>query len=259
MFKLIFTFFILLIISSNSYSQDRPFLFTNLPQYYSSNSFLRYEAAYGQQTFEPIGVDDFEQNAGLQSNIGKYFTTTDHLGIAFTNGETKLSYQAEMLANIFDGSENRIVDFMAGIGFLHEYSGTNVLMGRAIIGRQFTTWQVYSNLIFEHAFSVGRDPFDLMTTVGFSYNLSDDLKAGIEAVGQDLEGFWESDEAEGGATLYIGPSLNYTIPGTAFSITFGGGEIVRVTHSLRNSEAIRALPYVNKNGFIIRDVISLGL
>ena len=250
----------ILLVSSFAQAQNQAFLFTLTPLKHAANSaFLRYEAAYGQKTFEPISVDDFEQNAGFQGNIGKYLTTTDHLGMAFTNGETKISYQTELLANILNDDNNKIIDFTAGLGFLHEYSGTNVLISRVIIGRQFTSCQAYGNLIFEHAFSTGRDPIDFTTTVGFSYNLYDNLRLGLEAVGQDLEGFWDTDEAEGGATMYFGPSLNLTFPGIALNVTFGGGEIIRATHSIRNSEAMRELPYGKGNGFIFRNVISLGL
>jgi len=249
-----------IIISSIIYAQDRPFLFTFTPLNYNANStFLNYETAYGQGTFEPIGIDDFEQTVGFQSSLGKYLTILEHSGLAFTNRITRFSQQTEVLANLLNTNNHDILDFSAGAGFLHEYGGTNVLISRFMIGRQFTTWQMYSNLVFEHAFSTGRDPFDVVTTLGFSYNLFSWVRAGVEAVGQDLEGFWEPDEAEGGATLYLGPSLNFIIPKTSLNITIGGGEIIRATHSTRLSEAPRPLPIVKGNGFIIRNVISLGL
>jgi hypothetical protein len=249
----------IIIISSSIYAQDRLFLFTFTPQNNTIKStFIRYETAYGQGTFEPIGIDDFEQNIGFQSRIGKYFSLLDQSGLAFTNGVTKLSQQTELLANLLNTNDNDVVDFSAGMGFLHEYGGTNVLISRVMIGRQFASWAMYSNLVFEHAFSPDRDPVDLMTTVGFSYNLFNWLRTGVEAVGQDLEGFWDPDEAEGGATVYAGPSFNLTIPGTPLNITIGGGEIIRATYSMRSSGALRPLPIVKGNGFIIRNVISYG-
>jgi hypothetical protein len=247
-------------ISSYTHAQDRPFLFTFTNENYQGRStFLRYETAYGQNTFEPVGVDALEQNVGFQSNIGKYFTILDHSGLAFKNGPVMFVQRTELMANILNTNDSRILDLSAGMGYLHEYSGTGVLISRLMVGRQFTSWQVYSNLVFEHAFSVDRDPIDLTSTIGFSYDLFDSVRLGIEAVGQDIEGFWETDEAEGGATLYFGPSLNFTIPGTTLNITTGGGEIIRATHSIRNSEALRELPAGKGNGFILRNIISIGL
>ena len=67
------------------------------------------------------------------------------------------------------------------------------------------------------------------------------------------------DEAESGAIIYVGPTINFRIPGTTLSVTMGGGAIFRATHSSYLSEASRLLPFVNDNGFIIRNIVSLGL
>jgi hypothetical protein len=250
----------IIIIPSAIYAQDRPFLFTYTPENYMTNqAFLRYEAAYGEKTFEPIGVDDFEQNVGLQASLGKYFMVLDHTGLAFTHSTTKLSQQTEVLGNILNTNNNETIDFSAGAGFLHEYDGTNVLISRVIIGRHFSSSELYGNLLFEHAFSSDRDPVDMMTSIGYSYKLMSDLNIGVEAVGQDLEGFWDTEEAEGGATVYLGPDLNFEISEIPLNVTVGGGEIIHATHSSRTSEAMRALPIVSGNGFIFRSVISLGL
>ena len=64
-------------------------------------------------------------------------------------------------------SDRHIVDVSAGVGMRHEYSGTDVLLSRFVIGRQFTSWQSYSNLLLEKPLSGNRDEVDLITTAGF--------------------------------------------------------------------------------------------
>jgi hypothetical protein len=49
--------------------------------------------------------------------------------------------------------------------------------------------------------------------VGVSKNLWRPVYVGVEMIGEDLEGFWEPNEAEGGARLLIGPSMRVASPG----------------------------------------------
>jgi hypothetical protein len=95
-----------------------------------------------------------------------------------------------------------------GGGIRHEAHGTNVLLGRVAAGRQlFEAWRIDGNAVFEKPLSTDRDALDLVTTFGVARRLTSALHAGLEFIGEDLEGFWEVDEAEGGARLLIGPSV----------------------------------------------------
>jgi hypothetical protein len=61
----------------------------------------------------------------------------------------------------------------------------------------------------EQATSAGRahDAADLITTLGWSRRVTDRISVGAESIGQDLEGFWDPSEADGGAKLLVGPSF----------------------------------------------------
>jgi hypothetical protein len=78
------------------------------------------------------------------------------------------------------------------------------------------------------------------------------LFGGVEAVGQDLEGLWETDEAEGGAKVLIGPSLNFVPKGSRLSFSLCAGPILYVTHSTitPDDSAVRELPI--NNGFTVK-------
>jgi len=257
--KIFLKFFIIVLFPITVFAQNQSFLFTFTPSSaLEKSSFVHYDAAYGKGTFEPLGGDKIEQNLGLQTNLGENFTLLAHAGLSINNGANNMSQQGELLANILKSANGNILDLSAGMGYRHEYSGTSVLLSRVMLGRQFETWQLYGNFIFEHAFSPDRDAVDLTTTVGFSYDLFNNVKFGIEVVGQDIEGFWEEDEAEGGAVLFFGPDVNISFPGTSLNLTIGGGEIIRASHSNRTSIASRDLPENRNNGFVIRNVVSFG-
>jgi len=253
----IFVLFAFIFLTSAAMAQYKPFLFTMTPTGVG-NSFAHYDAAYGQHTFEPFGADNVEQNLGLQAGLGENFSLAGYFGLALGNGSSSTTEQGEFIANLLKAG-NMPVDFSAGLGFRHEYSGTDVLLGGFILGRQFNSSALYGNLLLEKAFAANRDDIDLTTTIGFSQRLSSSINVGIEAVGQDLEGFWTPDESEGGAVIFVGPSSSIYFPGTNLNLVIGGGPIIRATYSSRTSSALRDLPTNGENGFVIRTMLCLGL
>jgi hypothetical protein len=73
-------------------------------------------------------------------------------------------------------------------------------------------WRLLGSLLFEKPFEEGRDAVDLITSVGVGWKLQPALAPGVKAVGEDLEGLWEKEEAEGGASLFFGPVMCLAIP-----------------------------------------------
>jgi hypothetical protein len=91
---------------------------------------------------------------------------------------------------------------------LHEAEGVNVLLARVIAGRNTDASRLFGNLVFQKPMSSERDAVDLVTSVGWARKLTHGVSLGVEAVGEDLEGFWDPQEAEGGARLLADPSLH---------------------------------------------------
>jgi hypothetical protein len=257
--NLSFRLFILIVIVTVCRAQERPFIFTLVPAMPGNlNTIMHYDAAYGNQTFEPLGSDNVEQNIGLQASLSESFMIVARVGLAMDDNSTRSAEHVELLGHILK-SENNNVDFSLGSGIRHEYSGTNVLLGRAIIGRRFNDWQLYSNILLEKPLSAGRDEIDLILTMGWSYNLTGALDLGLEAVGEDLEGFWEAEEAEGGARLFVGPVVSWAIPATPWKFVIGAGPIIRATQSNRSSVALRNLSSGPENGYMVRAAINYVL
>ena len=68
LFNLFFGLVVFTLFSTICLAQERSFLFTFVPPLNENlNTILNYDAAYGNQTFEPLGSDNIEQNIGLQT------------------------------------------------------------------------------------------------------------------------------------------------------------------------------------------------
>ncbi len=239
-------------------AQDRPFLFTVVPSSDATTRqlSLQYDAVYGRETFEPIGGDNVEQKIGMQTSLNESITLVGKIGFAMNNISTNSSQHIELLTQLLKSQDSKI-DLSIGSGFLHEYRGTNVLFGRVIVGRRFESWQLFGNVLVEKPFSQTRDQLDLFLTTGLSYNYSPSIQLGIEAVGQDLEGFWDETEAEGGATMFIGPTMVAAIPATSWTFTLGVGPIIRATQNIWTSIAPRYFNATKDNGYIIHGAINI--
>jgi hypothetical protein len=78
--------------------------------------------------------------------------------------------------------------------------------------------------------------------VGVARQLASTIYAGIEMIGEDLEGFWEAEEAEGGARMLIGPSIRVAPTSRQWQLSAAAGPIITATRSTRLSDAARSLP-----------------
>lgn len=237
-----------------SFQQPQPFLFTiNTLNVEARHWTVNYQGGYGQNTITPLGYDGVDQNVGVKGYLGSKFTMMASMGVGFGNkGDINTQQQMEVLRDFIGG--NRPDGFRLGgsLGYRREFNSVSVAMSRITAFYERPNWRLGANVRFEKAFALNRDDIDVISSIGIHRQVSGSLFAGIEAVGQDLEGFWETDEAEGGAKVLIGPSLNYVPPASRFSFTLCGGPMIYATHSMTalNDFAARELPA--SNGFTMK-------
>ena len=82
------------------------------------------------------------------------------------------------------------------------------------------------------------------------------MSLGVEAIGEDLEGFWEADEAEGGARLLVGPSLHVSPHKQRWQLIATGGPLFHPTDTGRSSSAFRDLPPdTNRTSYAVQGVV----
>jgi len=115
----------------------------------------------------------------------------------------------------------RHVQVVLNGGWVHELSGGNGAWGRLQLGLEFGRFRGQFSTHLEHIFATGRDPVDVMLTAGMSLRLLTWLRLGVEYVGQDLEGEFDPDEAEGGPRHLLGPTMALTFVGERLSIVAG--------------------------------------
>ena len=243
-----------LAVATSASAQATPFLFTVMPSDATSRAaFGYYELGYGERTFEPVAGERLEHALGVRANLGSSVTLLARTGLATLGNETRVSPRGEVIVSRPAG---RTFHVAAGLGYAREYSNTDVMLARFGVGRATSRSMVHGNLLLEKPFSGNRDAVDLITTVGAGRKLGSAVTMSVEAVGQDLEGFWDPAEKDGGARLMVGPSLAIAPPAAKWQLVLGGGPIVRATRSSFDSGADRPLP--TKNGYVIRSSIGFN-
>jgi len=236
-------------------AQPQPFLFTINTLNPSARGWsLNYSGGYGQRTVTPLGFDGVDQNIAVKGYLGNKFTLIASMGVGFgTGGKVNSLQQAEVLRDFIGGNSAQGIRIGASLGFRREFNSDKVVLSRITAAFDNLHWKLGGNVRFEKAFDKNRDDIDVISSIGVHRQIAGALFGGIEAVGQDLEGFWEADEAEGGARMLIGPSLNYAPSSSRFSFTLCGGPIIYATHSTitpGNQFPIRELP--TNNGFTMK-------
>jgi hypothetical protein len=240
-------------------TQDRQFLFSvSTPPTDTRHATVHLDAGTGERAFDVTDSDRPEQRLGIQAALGNRLTFVGRIGLSTDERDLRSSQQGELLYNLLQSPRMR-GSLAIGLGMRHESGGVNVLLGRLAAGRSFNAWRVDGNALFEKPYSTGRDAVDLITTFGFSRRLFPAFHAGVEFIGEDLEGFWEADEAEGGARVLIGPSFRIVPASARWQISMAGGPMFHATRSGRASEAARGLPSSSGNsGYAVRAALSYG-
>jgi len=233
--------------------QDRPFVFslTTATDTSKPSVLVDYDVGFGEQAFHGSEENGPEQRVGVQASL-KRWTFLGRLGVTSSQDTFQTSQQGEVLFSLM--TTPGPIALAVGGGLLHEAAGVDVLLARVVAGRNFEQSRVHGNVLFQMPQSAPeRDAVDVITSVGWSRRLNSTVSLGVEGIGEDLEGFWESKEAEGGARLLVGPSLHIAQPGRKWQLSIAGGPMFHPSDSQRASGAIRDLPATTqKTGYAIR-------
>ncbi len=219
----------------------RPFLFSvSTTSSTTSHWTAFYDSAVGSATNTTGTHDGLEQRLGVQGSLGHGFTLLGQVGVAAAGVAASQSTQeGELLKDLWRGSGGGCV--AVGLGARHEWDHTTTLLGRISVGQSVGRSMFIGNVRFEHALTAGRDGIDLITSLGWAQRVTRAVGIGAEAVGEDLEGFWEKDEAEGGARVFVGPAIHVAPPGAKFQLSLLGGPVIRGTRNDNSNYAPRAL------------------
>ncbi len=271
--KRIFSFLFIAIIASNIWAQSEvqkinlandiiadPFLFsvsTLTPE--NSKWNLDYSGSYGERVATPFGYEGVSQQISVNGYLGKQFTVHANAALGFPNeNNVSSAFQAEIIRDLVGGKKYLGLRIGAGLGVRNDFTNVNSMLGRATISYAGIKWKAGGNLLFEKALASDRDVIDIITSIGFHYRIYQSFFGGVEAIGEDLEGLWDEEEAEGGAKVMVGPSLNLTPKDSRFSFSLSGGPVIYATQNqATNPDAVRELP--SQSGLLVRAKIIFKL
>ncbi len=248
----------LILAAAPAAAQERPFLFlTTTSEATKPAARFDYEVGVGERAFQSDVSNRPEQRFAVHATLGR-LTFLGRFGISDVGSSYQSSQSGEALFSLI--TPGRRIALAAGGGMLHEAGGVNVLLARVIAGRNTDASRLYGNLLFQKPLSTGRDAVDLITSVGWARKLAPGVSLGVEAVGEDLEGFWEQEEAEGGARLLAGPSLHVSPAKGRWQFNATGGPVFHPSDTGRASSALRDLPPETRaTSYAFRVSLSIGL
>jgi hypothetical protein len=235
---------------SVSVGAQSPFLFATQPPSIAERVTMSADAGYNARAFEPVAGERLEPRATLVTMLSPLFSVHGQLAGASTlDRRTRLSDQVEfMVTPVRSGA----IAVGSSLGFRHEYSGADVGLARVVAARTTSRSGLAADVLLEHAFAPGRDAVDVITTVGATRALTQRVWLGVEAVGSDLEGLIDSAEAEGGATVLIGPTVAVGVS-DRWRLLLGGGPVVRATTNKALNQVGPSLGVPNgQAGYVLR-------
>lgn len=252
---------LLLVMVAKAEGPTQPFLFSvNTLTAGTPHWGLHYSGSYGERTLMPVGYDGADQQLAVKGYLGNRFTLIANAALGFSNGGgVRSAQQAEVIRDFFGGRKLFGPRIGLGLGLSRDWTNDKAIFSRITAAFDTRSWRIGGNMRFEKVFASNRDGIDLISSIGFQHHVVGGLFAGVEAVGEDLEGFWEMDEAEGGAKLLVGPSLNFVPANSWMAFAICGGPIFYATRSsVAPSEAIRDLASA-KNGYTVRAQVTFNL
>jgi hypothetical protein len=225
-----------------------PFLFTVTTPVDVAGSDAQVDAAVAEPGLTQWISGTFDPGVSAGVVLGSDLIVRSTRGTVdfISGGQRFASFQQIEVVRPIGHSSRR--DVAVGGGVREEWGGGRVFIGRVIAGLTLAGGRLEGNAVVERATTPGRDPVDMITTIGWSHAVTDRFGVGVEAVGQDLEGFWSRDEADGGARLLVGPSLHVAPGNGRSSLTVPGGPLVRSISTAPASDAPREIPTASLQG-----------
>lgn len=218
-----------------------------------------YSGSYGERVSGPFGFEGISQQLGIKGYLGNRVTLYANVALGFSGDNNVSSAQrTEVIRNFLGGKKAQGFRLGAGLGVGKDFSNTFSILSRITLAYEAPRWKTGGNLLLEKAFAGNRDAIDVITSLGVHYRMVGEFYGGLEAVGEDLEGFWDEEEAEGGAKLLVGPSFSLTPKKSRLSFSLSGGPVFYATRNQQsNPDAIRELP--SQSGLMVRARVIFNL
>jgi hypothetical protein len=229
----------------NAAAQDRPpLVFTAAsPDRTSPDTALQASAVVEERGLALWSgtASDFGVGVTLSTSGWAVRSIASMVALPFDKHERLTFQQLEIVRPIFSTGSASVA---GGGGIRQEWDGTRVLIGRVLAAADMGGGRIQGSLVLERVAvsPLKHDAADVVTSVGWSRRVGDRAGVGIEGIGQDLEGFWNPAEADGGAKLLIGPSLHLRSKRGDWDASLTAGPVVHTPSTTRPSDLAGAPP-----------------
>lgn len=198
---------------------ERPFVFATDARIADPGSFLAgYSITYGgvsNGAVRPIGTVSLGRQ-GVMNQINAEVGLVDRVSAQVFGllaspdaGESNLavSVGGAMRVRLL-GTQNGPFQLTAAVGGLRDLSGYGAVQGRLVATGNLGRLRWTGDALVEHSMRPGADAVDLIVVAGATYAVLPWLRAGVEYVGQDLEGAFDPEEVEGVRHM-VGPTVSF--------------------------------------------------
>ncbi len=241
-------------------AQTRPFLFTVTPEVSTTHPvLLSGDLSFARRSIRSLGPEEMEQSLLAQVALAPSWTLVARAGRAPDDPAATSSalLRAEVFAAVLTAASPFTLS--VGVGGMRDYAGTAVALGSLVAGYGNADWTGAAGLRLERPFTsdskeaetTPRDAIDVTTSAGLVRTMGA-VRLGLEAVAEDLEGFFEADEAEGGAKLMIGPTLSLAPTSSRWHVLLGGGPVLRLTESTVVQTVGAPRDLTGRDGYVLR-------
>ncbi len=162
---------------------------------------------WGSREARPFGNRGMEFRLGFSQGLFHRISLETWGGVLNDGNEDNYGASGELVFRALD-QEDYPVNLNVGVGYLLDYENESALRLRLTTGRDQGQLNLSSYSLFEFPLETeDRDKTDIIVGAALSCPVLSHSRLGIEAVAEDLEGYWEAEEAEGGAKLLVGPTF----------------------------------------------------
>jgi hypothetical protein len=230
-------------------SSDDPYYLYQAGNWFAGRGDLNLETqtSYGTRDTRLLGPNALEQSLCLRVAGTDWLSLEAWGGAAIpTSSRTAAegavkqdyTYSADLYARLLK-QDGQYLNLALGLGYRNDFNETSIPRVHLNVDRSWGRFDMALSTLAEIPVSVSKatpngqpalkyDDVDWVVSYAASYEVADWVRIGGEAEIDDMEGFWETDEAEGGAKLDIGPTARFAIT-KAFHARVNVGAVVPVT------------------------------
>ncbi len=159
-------------------------------------------SAMGTREVRALGAQGVETGARLRLGLGA--ATIEATGARIDGARSGWTGGVEVLTRVVD-SQRAGVDLDLAAGVRRDGLGALVPRARVVVGRTWGRLNTQVSALAERPLASHRDALDVVLGAGAAWRLTPFASVGVEALAEDVEGFWDASEAEGGVHALVGP------------------------------------------------------